>query len=171
MAVTAALSTGRADAATGWVFLNGASYSSAPALGATDQVIGRASVATGVIVNGELTGTSVTLSGTRSGLSNIKLWVSSDGNLDGFDSQFGSTVAVDPGASQMEFNGSSIQPSGTTFYLFLTADVAPAPTASGSVLPTVSGMTSVPQIVSFFPGPMDSAPASLPVTVSSFRVE
>ena len=161
------IGAGRANAAAGWVYLNGSGFSYTPTLGATNQVLGRASIATGLIVNGELTGTSVTLSGTRSGLSNLKLWISTD-NVFGGDSQFGSTVGADPGAGMMEFNGSTIQPASTTFYLFLTADVAGG--ASGSVIPTVSGMTSNASPFSFFPGPMADN-AFLPVTVSLITAE
>jgi hypothetical protein len=171
LAAAMVMSASHGSAAVGWVFFNGSSYFNTPTLGASNQPIGRASVATGVIVNGELTGTTVTLSGTRTGLSNFKMWVSTDNTFDGGDTQFGSTVAADPGGSAMEFNGSSIQPASTTFYVFLTADVDIAGVASGSVLPTMSGMTSIPQIFSFAPGAMASGAEPLPITVSLISAE
>ncbi|MDZ7796014.1 MAG: hypothetical protein U5N56_02790 [Candidatus Marinimicrobia bacterium] len=75
------------------------------------------------VTGASLTAASVTLNGTRTGISNIKLSSCRDAVFDGTDTQHGSTVASDPGASPADFSGfaSSIATGGT--YYFVTADL------------------------------------------------
>lgn len=166
-----ALGASRGNAAVGWTFFGGSSYFNTPALGASNQPIGRVSINTNTLA-GNLEGTTISLSGTRSGLSNFKLWISPD-NTFGSDTQFGSTVGADPGGGTMQFSGISAQPASTTFYIFLTADVDVAGPASGSVLPSVTAVTA-DQLISVPGSPfnnMASGAEPLPVTLSLMTLE
>jgi hypothetical protein len=101
------------------------------------QAIGRVQLVETTNQGGDgLSSVSIALSGARSGLTNFKLWTSTDAAFDGTDVQFGSTVAADPGANVMSFSGSYFME--TTFYLFLSADANSA--AQGSVLAKVTGV-------------------------------
>ncbi|MCK5148923.1 hypothetical protein KAR48_19365, partial [bacterium] len=104
-------------------FTDGSAFTPNITRGGGDQVLGRFEL-TGNVSGASITAASIKLNGTRTGLSNLKLWASSDGSF-GSDTQVGSTVAADPGdGSSASFSGfsSAIVTGGTTY--FLTGDVA-----------------------------------------------
>jgi hypothetical protein len=104
-------------------FTNGSGFTQSITPGSSNQVIGRFQL-TGNISGSYLTGATIKLNGTRSGLSNFKLWSSTDASFGG-DSQVGTTVAADPGdGSSVSFSGFSNSISTSGIYFFLTADVA-----------------------------------------------
>jgi hypothetical protein len=112
-------------------FTDGSSFSPTVSEGSSDQAIGRFYL-TADVTGASLTAASVTLNGTRTGISNIRLWSSADAVFDGdgTDTQLGSAVESDPVASPADFSGftSSIATGGT--YYFVTADVAADATGS-----------------------------------------
>ncbi|MBZ0183633.1 MAG: T9SS type A sorting domain-containing protein [Melioribacteraceae bacterium] len=104
-------------------FTDGKSFSQSIIPNSTNQVVGRFSLDADYD-GAELTSATINFDGSPTGISNFKLWASSDANFGG-DSQLGSTVANYPGnGSSITFNGfsNSISASGT--YYFLTADIA-----------------------------------------------
>jgi hypothetical protein len=156
-------------------FAGGGGFTPVVMRGGTNQALGRFEL-TGDAAGASLTAASIKLNGTRTGLSNLKLWQSSDAAF-GSDTQIGSTVAADPGdGNSVSFSGfsSSIGTGGT--YYFLTGDVASD--AMGGVHGvivqnsslTVSGGTLSGTITN---APLSGVDASLPVGLASFsaRVE
>jgi hypothetical protein len=156
-------------------FTDGSGFTPVVTRGGTDQALGRFEL-TGNAAGASLTAASVRIDGGRTGLSNLKLWQSSDAAF-GSDTQIGSTVAADPGdGNSVSFSGfsSSIGTGGT--YYFLTGDVASD--AMGGVHGvivqnsslTVSGGTLSGTITN---APLSGVDASLPVELASFsaRVE
>ncbi|MFH1853422.1 MAG: T9SS type A sorting domain-containing protein [Candidatus Neomarinimicrobiota bacterium] len=72
-----------------------------------------------------MTAASIKLNGTRTGMSNVKLWSSADNSFGG-DTQISSTVATDPGTGGTTSFSSftnAIAASGGTYY-FVTVDAA-----------------------------------------------
>jgi len=113
------------DANASVTFTDGSSYVPSVTMGTTNQAIGRFQL-TGDISGANLTDAVIKLNGTRTGMSNVNLWSSTDNSFDsGSDTQLGSTVATDPGAgNSATFSSftSAIATSGT--YYFVTVDVA-----------------------------------------------
>jgi hypothetical protein len=104
-------------------FTNGSSFTPSVTTGSSDQAIGRFQL-TGAESGASLTDASIKLNGTRTGLSNIKLWASTDATF-GSDIQLGLTVSTDPGngeSATFSSLGSDITTSET--YYFITADIA-----------------------------------------------
>ncbi len=104
-------------------FTDGSKFTQHVIPGDTSQVLGRfrlMSDESGV----SLTSISIKLTGTRTGLSNLKLWSSADTTFRD-DIQLNSTIAVDPGKdSIITFkNFVSVVDTGGVYY-FLTADIA-----------------------------------------------
>ncbi|NQT26886.1 T9SS type A sorting domain-containing protein, partial [candidate division KSB1 bacterium] len=120
-----------------------------------------------------LTDAAIKLNGTRTGLSNLKLWSSTDDSFNSVsDVQLGSTVASDPGdGNSVEFTGfSSAISTGTTWY-FLTGDISAAP--SGTVRGLIVNNTSLTFSSGYLSGTISNAvlsdsDISLPVGLVSF---
>lgn len=120
-------------------FTNGSGFNQTITPGSSNQALGRFQL-TGNISGSSLASATIRLNGARTGLSNLKLWLSSDASFGG-DTQVGSTVAADPGdGNSVSFSSfsSPINTSGT--YFFLTADVAAG--ASGTVQGVVAQNSS-----------------------------
>jgi len=141
-------------------------------IGGSDRAIGRFSL-TGDGAGANLTAAAIKLNGTRTGMSNFKLWRSTDASFDaGSDTQLGSTVTADPGdgfsVSFSSFTG-AIGTSAT--YFFLTADVAAGATgvvqgvivANGNL--TLSNGTLSGSINN---DPLSNGDVSLPVELAFF---
>lgn len=149
-------------------------FTANPVRGATTQPIGRVAIQP-TANSPTLLQMNITLGGaSRTGLSNLKLWNTFNSTFTtATATQFGSTVAADPGAGTMSFSGSHSNISN--FYLFLTGDIAS--NATGTVSPVVTGVTmQVTDTLTGFNGsgndPMaNSDPVFLPVTLSGFRVD
>jgi hypothetical protein len=163
------------DPSAAVTFAGGGGYTPVVTRGGTDQALGRFGL-TGDVSGASLTAASIRIDGGRTGLSNLKLWQSSDAAF-GSDIQIGTTVAADPGnGNSVSFSGfsSSIGTGGT--YYFLTGDVASD--AMGGVHGvivqnsslTISGGTLSGTITN---APLSGVDASLPVGLASFsaRVE
>ncbi len=108
----------------------------------------------------EFTGVTLTLNGTRIGLSNFKLWVSADDAFStGDDSQIGSTVAADPGdGNTVSFSGLSNAIGTTPEYYFVTCDLSP--TSNGSVQAVVENNSAL----SFNNGNLSSSITNAPLS-------
>jgi hypothetical protein len=120
----------------------------------------------------ELTSATINFEGTPTGISNFKLWSSSDANFGG-DTQIGSTVSNFPGnGGSINFNGFSNSVSSSGTYYFLTADVAANPT--GTVRAYITNKSSLTlssdgYLNSTFSNSYLSSEASpLPVELTSF---
>ncbi|MCK4529723.1 MAG: hypothetical protein KAU44_00965, partial [Candidatus Marinimicrobia bacterium] len=157
-------------------FSDGSSFTPSVTSGSSDQAIGRFQL-TGAEDGASLTDASIKLNGTRTGISNIKLWSSTDATF-GSDTQLGSTVASDPGngnTASFTFSGfpSSISTSGT--YYFVTVDVASD--ATGAVQGVIVQNSSLTFNSSgVFSGTINNAVLSgsdvpLPITLASFVAE
>ena len=151
-------------------FTNGSSFTPDVTRGSTDQVIGRFQL-TGDVAGASLTDAAIKLNGTRTGLSNLKLWASADATF-GSDSQIGSTVGSDPGdgnSATFSSFSSSIGIGGTWY--FLTGDVASDATGVvQGVIVENAGLTLDKGTVSgsLSNEPLSNGDASLPVELSSF---
>ncbi len=151
-------------------FTNGSSFTPAVTVGSTDQAIGRFQLAADV-AGATFTDAVIKLNGTRTGLSNLKLWQSTDATFGG-DTQLGSTVAVDPGTGN-SVTFSSFSSSITTggLYYFLSGDVAGG--ASGAVQGVIASegnltLSKGTLSSTFTNAPLSNGEASLPVDLSSF---
>jgi hypothetical protein len=113
-------------------FTDGSGYSSSLYGDIENQPFGRFSLSASE-TGAELGGVTLTLNGTRSSLSNFKLWASSDNTFSsGEDTQLGSTVASDPGdGNTVSFSGFNHAIGTTAGYYFVTCDAAAS--ASGSI--------------------------------------
>ncbi len=89
----------------GVVFTNGSSFTPSIIAGNSNQVIGQFNLEEN-IETVKLTDATIKLNGTRTGLSNFKLWTSTDDAFDsGTDTQLGVTVSADPGdGNTISFN-------------------------------------------------------------------
>jgi hypothetical protein len=161
-----------ADPSATITFADGSGFTPGVTPGSANQALGRFQL-TGDISGAAMTAGSIKLNGTRTGLSNLKLWSSSDATFDsGTDTQLGSTVGGDPGdgnsASFSSFS-SAISASGT--YYFLTGDVAAGAigTVQGVIVQnsslTISSGTLSGTIAD---APLSSRDVSLPVSLVSF---
>ncbi|MBL7136331.1 MAG: T9SS type A sorting domain-containing protein [Candidatus Marinimicrobia bacterium] len=155
-------------------FANGSSFTPNISAGSSNQAIGRFQL-TGASTGASLTGASIKLNGTRTGMSNIKLWSSANATFEsGSDTQLGSTVGSDPGnGNSASFNfTSSISTSGT--YYFVTVDLASGATGmvQGVIVQnsslTISGGSLSGSISNAV---LSSGDASLPVELTSFTAE
>jgi len=154
------------------MFTDGSGFTPSVTPGNNNQVVGRFQL-TGALSGASLTAASIKLNGTRSGLSNLKLWSSTDASFDaGSDTQLGSTVSSDPcTGNSVSFSGfsSSISTSGT--YYFLTGDVTSGATGAvqGVIVQnsslTLSGGTLLGTITNAL---LSGSDVTLPVELSSF---
>ena len=153
-------------------FTDGSSYTPSVTVGQSNQAIGRFylnSSETFSFVKAELK-----LNGTRTGVSDFRLWQSSDATFNsGTDIQLGSMVEFDPGTGNtIVFEKEFISPISTSgTYYFLTCDVAS--NATGSIEPILVSNTSLKYSGGTLDGSISNAPLSdgdtpLPVTLSSF---
>ncbi|HPC02407.1 MAG TPA: choice-of-anchor D domain-containing protein [Syntrophales bacterium] len=119
-------------------FTNGAAFSPGnPAAGTTGNPIGRFFLDAD-IAGASLTAVTIAVAGDNQGVSNLKLWSSSDGTFNsGSDTQLNSQ----PDGATVTFSGfsSSISTSGT--YYFVTTDLATS--ASGSFTLTIGSKTDL----------------------------
>jgi hypothetical protein len=146
-------------------FANGSGYTpSTPTRGTSNNPVGRFQL-TGSRYGGILDGLTISLSGTRTGVSNIKLWA---GSVSGSPL---ATVATDN--TTITFNNfySLVDSSSGTIY-YVTIDLTAG--ATGSVTPTIPSQASftfaganVPS--SFTSAPLSSGSAPLPVELNSFN--
>lgn len=123
-----------------------------------------------------LTGASIQLNGTRTGMSNLNLWASSDVSFDaGSDTRLGSTVPSDPGdGNTVSFNSFSNSIGTTTTTYFLTADIASDATGvvQGVVAQNSSlSVSGVAISTSISNAPLSNGDASLPVELFLFSGE
>ena len=110
-------------------FNDGNSFTQSITSNSTNQVIGRFFL-NADYSGAELTSATINFEGTPTGISNFKLWSSSDANFGG-DTQIGSTIANYPGnGGSINFTGFSNSVSSSGTYYFLTADVAANPTGT-----------------------------------------
>ena len=153
-------------------FTDGSSFSQAPTLGSTNQAIGRFHLV-GNSSGASLTSVSIKLNGTRSNISNFKLWYSTDASFNSeTDVQIGATVLTDPGdGNSVSFSSFSRSISTVGGYYFLTCDLAP--NATGDVIGVIVNANSLTISPGVLTGSIDNAvlsgtPSPLPVELSSF---
>jgi len=119
-------------------FTNGTAYSPGnPTGGTTNNPIGRFQLS-GELAGASLTGATITVTGTRINVSNLKIWSSTDATFNsGSDTQLNSQSD----GSTVTFSGfsSSISTSGT--YYFITADLAS--TSSGTIALTIGSQANL----------------------------
>jgi hypothetical protein len=112
-------------------FTDGSSFSpDAVTKGSNTQIIGRFHLNADV-TGASLTGASFDLSGDRTGLSNYKLWASTDAVFNEAEDEYTRTVSTDPGASPLVFSSFIVNIPVSGKYFFLTVDVDAE--ASGNV--------------------------------------
>jgi Concanavalin A-like lectin/glucanases superfamily/Carboxypeptidase regulatory-like domain/Dockerin type I domain len=124
-------------------FTDGSSFSPNVTPGQDTQLIGRFQLS-GASVGATLAGVAIRLDGTRTGISNLKFWQSSDDAFDaGMDTQLGYTIHADPGdGSSITFSGMSSEISTSESYFFLTGDVAGSATGQiRAFIPAYEQMT------------------------------
>ncbi len=118
-------------------FISGSTYvPSFPVPGMDNNVLGRV-LLTGDNSNASLTSLTANISGTRSGITNLKLWSSTDETFDSGADQLLST-ASDGGAVTFTTFSSTLSSSG--IYYFITADLAAD--ASGQVTGSITDGSS-----------------------------
>lgn len=154
-------------------FTDGGSFTQSITPNSTNQALGQFKL-TGSSSGALLTSASIRLDNARTGLSNLKLWSSTDATFGG-DTQLGSSITTDPGdGNAVTFSGfsSTISTSGT--YYFLTADIASGATG------TVQGVIVQNNSLSLSGGVLSSTISNavisngtspLPVKINSFIVE
>jgi hypothetical protein len=156
---------------------NGSNWYPNPARGATNQRIGWFILYPSSGPSLSFTALTTRLEETRTGLSNFKLWYTSDFNspYGPLTTQLGGNVAVDPGTNNsIGFSGFTYSVPNTGAGFLVTADVAA--NATGNVRPWVTGPSSVgatgstPTSNSGWPAPLANI-GPLPVTLSLFAVE
>lgn len=149
-------------------FTDGSGFTPSIAYGSSNQAIGRFQL-TGDVHGAALTAASIQLSGTRTGLSNLKLWSSTDAV---FESASDTQVdGPESDGSSVSFSGFSSDISSSGVYYFITADVAAD--ATGSVQGVIAGNASLTlNKGQIFPNlsneVLSDSDVSLPVTLSSF---
>jgi hypothetical protein len=136
--------------------------------GANNNIIGRFKLL-GNHEGGVLQSVTISLSGTRSGVSNVKLWSSSDNSFNsGSDTQLSSKSD----ATSVTFNGfNSLVDNTSGTYYFITMDLTGG--ATGSVTATIPSQTSFSfaganQPSSFSNASLSSSAVPLPVELISF---
>lgn len=154
-------------------FTDGSGFTQSITPNNTNQVLGRFQL-TRSVIGTALTSVAIRLNNTRTGLSNIKLWASSDAAFGG-DTQLGATVSTDPG------NGNSVSYSGFTSavstsgnYYFLTGDVSSG--ATGTVQGVMVDNNSLTMRDGILSGTIANAVLSdgtylLPVELSTFTAK
>ena len=152
-------------------FTDGSDFTPNITRGQINQPLGRFQL-TPDVTGASFTNVSIQLNGgTRTGLSNLKLWSSSDDSFGG-DIKLGSTVVNDPGNGySVSFSNfsSSLSTSGT--YFFITGDVAS--NATGNIQCTIVHDSCVTLNNGILPGTIANASLSngnapLPVELSAF---
>jgi hypothetical protein len=150
-------------------FTDGSGFTTSVSRGSTNQAIGRFSLFT---VSGSitLTGAIITLNGTRSGVSNLKLWESSVNTFSTGTATLISTVAADPGSS-LDFGVLSSTFSTSEQFYFITADIASG--ATGTIQCLISSKTQLTfdagSSNSFTDALLSNASIPLPVELTSFN--
>ncbi|MFA6598421.1 MAG: T9SS type A sorting domain-containing protein [Ignavibacteriaceae bacterium] len=160
------------NATANMAFTNGSSYTPPTATpGTNNNPVGRFQL-TGSSYGGVLQALTVSFSGTRSGVSNVKLWSSTDNSFNsGTDVQLNSKSD----GSSITFNSfNSLVDNSSGTYYFLTVDLASG--ATGSVTATIPSQASFTfaganQPGSFTTAVLTSATAPLPVELSSFSAQ
>ncbi len=154
-------------------FADGSGFTQSITPNSINQVLGRFQL-TRSVIGAALTSVVIKLNNTRTGLSNIKLWSSSDAAFGG-DTQLGGTVSADPGnGNSVSFSGftSPVITSGT--YYFLTGDISSGATGTvRGVMVDNNGITISGGILS---GTIANAVLSdgaylLPVELSTFTAK
>jgi hypothetical protein len=151
---------------------NGSTFAPSIVLGTSNNPIGRFAIqADGT--GSSLTRVTIMLEETRSGVSNFKLWKSSDDSFGG-DTQKGTTVAADPGTGEYVSFALNEAVGTSAEYYFLTCDVASD--ASGTIRPYLEDNSSL----TFFDGvlsgtksleTLSGSDVSLPVILSFFTAK
>ncbi len=151
-------------------FTDGSGFTQSIIPGSTDLPLGRFQL-TSDASGATLTAVSIKLNGTRTGLSNLKLWSSTDDSFGG-DTKIGSTVAEDPGdGASVSFSSLSAAVNTSGVYYFITANVAAD--ASGTVQAVISENSSLTISDGTLSGSISDAllsgnTAPLPVELISF---
>ncbi|HPG40283.1 MAG TPA: FlgD immunoglobulin-like domain containing protein [bacterium] len=153
-------------------FTDGSSFTPNISKGSANQILGRFQLS-GDETGALLTAASIKINGTRSGLSNLKLWESADAVFNSVsDTQLGSTIAIDPGdGHSVGYSGFSSSITTSGIYYFLTADMATE--ASGIMQSIIVNNTNLGITSGSLSGVIDNAPlangdVSLPVSLISF---
>jgi hypothetical protein len=156
-------------------FSDGSGFTQSVTPNSTDQVLGRFQL-TADGSGSTFTAAGIKLNGTRTGLSNFKLWSSTNATFEsGSDTQIGSTVAADPGdGNSITFSSFSSAVSTSGIYYFLTADVAAA--ATGTVQGVLVNNSSITLNSGALTGTITNAVLSngtspLPVELVSFTAK
>ena len=111
-------------------FADGSSFTQSITPNNANQVIGRF-LLDADLGGADLTAATIHFEGTPIGISNFKLWASSDASFGG-DTQLGSTIANYPGnGNSITFNGFSNAINAAGNYYFISADISASP--SGTV--------------------------------------
>ena len=154
------------------IFTDGTSFSTNISKGDNDQALGRFQLNASSIGTA-FTTSEILLNGTRTGLSNFKLWCSSDETFDnGSDTKLGSTVVTDPGdGNSITFSGFNRNVPTVGDYYFVTADVATE--ATGSIEAVLVENTSLSVTGGYISNSINIAELSasttaLPVELTSF---
>lgn len=151
-------------------FADGSGFAQSITANTADQVLGRFQLV-GTTSGATLTAASIKLNNARTGLSNFKLWSSTDASF-GSDAQLGATIAADPGVGgSVSFTGIASPVSASGTYFFLTADVASS--ASGTVQAVVVQNSNVTITNGTLTGTIANASLSnntvtLPVELAAF---
>ena len=154
-------------------FTNGSSFNQSVTQGQTDQAIGRFALKANAD-GATFDGVWIQLNGTRTGVSNFKLWESSDNSFSsGSDTQIGSTVSSDPGdGNYVWFLSLSKSLVTTDKYYFITCDLASD--ASGTIELVIPGNKEL-MFGSSVPGStlnnasLSNGTSPLPVELTSFN--
>jgi len=153
-------------------FINGSAFIPTISQGSANQVLGRFQLQ-GDEPGATLTSATIKLNGSRSGISNYKLWVSAENNFNSVnDTQLGATVSADPGdGHSISFTDFSNPITTGGLYYLLTADVATE--ASGIIASIIVNNTNLGITGGTIPGVIDNDPLansdiSLPVSLVSF---
>ena len=156
-------------------FSDGSGFSPNPSTDAEDQAMGRFMLTTDE-PGAALQGVNIKLNGTRTGISNFKLWESENDAFDNaIDLQLGATVVADPGeGASLTFSNFYCEFPEIGSYFFLTADVASG--ATGGVQAVIVQNSSLTINGGNLSGSISNAALSgsevpLPVILSSYTAE
>lgn len=151
-------------------FNNGSDFSPPiPVPNSTNNLIGRYKLI-GSEIGGVLQSINIAISGIYSGVSNIKLWSSTDAN---FNSATDVQLSSKSIGSSVTFNAfNSLVDNSTGTYYFLTVDLAAG--ATGSVIPVIPSQSSFSFAGANSPSAFTNAPLSsgevpLPIELVSFN--
>jgi Secretion system C-terminal sorting domain len=150
-------------------FADGSAYTPpAPVQNSSDNPVGRFEL-TGSATGADLTGVTISFSGTGTNVTGVKLWQSTDASFGG-DTQIGTTQSY---GSTVTFSGlSAAIPTGGT-YFFVTLDLG---TSVGSTVQKITDNSAILLSNGALTGTisnavLSAADVSLPVQVSSFVAE